>query len=341
MMCAAALCVNKSLFGYPKEGSSGSPASPADTITALADGSLVIHTRALTSAAGYAGPVPLDVTIAPDGKIAAITPIVNAESPHFFKRAASLLDRYIGLTPAQAADLEVDAVSGATYSSAALIANVNAAAACYQADGAKAAARRRPAAPWKMWVALAVTLSACILPLFVKGKIYRNVQLAANVAVLGFWCGQFLDYSLMLKYLSSGMEFPVALTAVCMLAAAFIYPLFGRPQHYCMNICPLGSAQMLMAQVCGRKIPIAPRVLRGLDLFRKILWAALMLLLWADVATGWMDLELFRAFMPESAPVGIIVAALIFVALSAVVNRPYCRFICPTGALIKRAENLG
>lgn len=126
-----------------------------------------------------------------------------------------------------------------------------------------------------------------------------------------------------------------------MLVAAFVFPLFGRPQHYCNHICPLGSAQMILAEICSYKIKISARVLKVLDWTRKILWAVLMLLLWADVWTAWMDLELFQAFMYESAPVGIIIAAALFVALSAVVARPYCRFVCPTGSLMKRAENLG
>ena len=117
--------------------------------------------------------------------------------------------------------------------------------------------------------------------------------------------------------------------------------MFGRPQHYCNHICPLGSAQILAAGLCRYKIRIGRRVMKALDWFRKILWAVLMLLLWADVWTGWMDLELFRAFMFRSAPAGIIAAALLFVLLSAVVSRPYCRFVCPTGSLFKRSENIG
>ncbi len=162
----------------------------------------------------------------------------------------------------------------------------------------------------------------------------------ANIVVLGFWCGQFIDYSLMLKYMSGGFFMPGALVAIVMLVAAFIYPLFGKQQHYCNHICPLGSAQILAAQLCGYKIHLSAKFVKVLDWFRKILWAVLMLLLWADVMTGWMDLELFQAFQFESASTGIIIAAIIFVALSAVVARPYCRFVCPTGSLFKRAENL-
>ncbi|MDE6339966.1 MAG: 4Fe-4S binding protein, partial [Muribaculaceae bacterium] len=171
-------------------------------------------------------------------------------------------------------------------------------------------------------------------------KIYITVQLIANVVVLGFWCGQFLDYALMLKYISTGIALPVGLTSIAMLVAAFIYPIFGHPQHYCNHICPLGSAQILMGEILNYKIKIGAKTINALNWFRKILWAVLMLMLWGDVYARWMDLELFQAFMFESAPVGIIIAALVFIALSTVVARPYCRFVCPTGSLFKRAENL-
>lgn len=133
----------------------------------------------------------------------------------------------------------------------------------------------------------------------------------------------------------------MALTTLVMLVAAFVYPLFGRQQHYCSHICPLGSAQQLVASVCRYKIRLFPSVLRVLDWVRRILWAVLMLLLWADVWVEWMDIELFQAFIPASTPIGISIAAAAFVALSAVVSRPYCRFVCPTGSLFRRAENIG
>lgn len=338
MMCATALCVNKALFGSrPGARATETTQLQTDTITPGADGGVVIHSGALTDIDGYAGPVPLDIMVA-DGRIAAIEPLENAETPSFFSRAAALFYEWIGKTPEEALAERPDAVSGATYTSVALTTNVEAAMQYYLSS--EHAAKSAPV-PWKLWVALGVTLAACVVPLFVRNRIYNYVQQVANVAVLGFWCGQFLDYSLMLKYLSGGIALPAGLTAIAMLVAAFLFPLFGRPQHYCNHICPLGAAQMLAAEICGYKIRIGARTLRILDWVRKILWAVLMLLLWADVWTGWMDLELFQAFMYESAPVGIIIAACAFVGLSAVVARPYCRFVCPTGSLMKRAENLG
>lgn len=341
MMVAAAITVNKAVFNVeivkPAEEEAASVES-ADAITDLGGGKVAIHTADVPGVInGYAGPVDMDIYIE-DGKISEVKALPNTETPSFFKRSSVLLKSWDGKTPAEALDMKIDGVSGATYSSSAIINNVNAGLAYY--DGV-AGSKSTPGMPWKMWVALAVTLIACVVPLFVKNKLYHNVQLVANIVVLGFWCGQFLDYALILKYISGGFLLPAGLVAVVMLIAAFVYPLFGRPQYYCTHICPLGSAQQLIGELCGYKIHISPKVLKGLDWFRKILWAGLMLLLWADTLTGWMDLELFQAFQFQSASWWIIGAAGLFVVLSAVVSRPYCRFVCPTGSLFKRAENIG
>lgn len=338
MMCAAAICVNRSAFGVKLVDENASEIVHGDSITRMPDGSVVIHTASLTEADGYAGPVPLDITVSPDGVITDIKTLPNAETPSFFERASSgLLGQWIGKNIAEIHPMKVDAVSGATYSSEAIKTNVDAAITAYTSHKDESAASM----PWKLWVALGVTLAACIIPLFVHNKIYHNIQMAINVLVLGFWCGQYLDYALMLKYISSGFSLPAGLIAIVMLIAAFIFPLFGHPQHYCNHICPLGSAQMLAGELNKKhRIKIGPNLTKALDWFRRILWAVLMFSLWAGILTDWMDYELFQSFMFESAPIGIIITAGLFIILSVFIPKPYCRFVCPTGSLFKTCENM-
>ena len=347
LICVTALCVNKTVFGHKfsseKESIKNTQAL-VDSVSTDADGTMIIHTSGLCDTEGYAGKVPLDIYIE-DGRIKNIVALPNDETPSFFQYASELFAHWIGKTPEEVRSQEVDAVSGATYSSNAIIDNVNAGIDYYLSHkandsntAASQAQKHSKDLPAKMWVAFAITLCACVLPLFVHNKIYYYVQMIANVLVLGFWCGQFLDYSLMLKYLSFGMSFPAGMVAVLMLIAAFILPMAGSPRHYCMHVCPLGSAQILAGKISRYKLHIGPRTLRGLDIFRKILWCVLMLLLWTDVFVKWMDWELFQAFLFESAPITIIIVTAVMIALSIIVPRPYCRFICPTGTLFRISE---
>lgn len=326
LMAAAAIGVNKTLFGHTvikEESERTETASPVEET--------IIHTADLDDVAtGYGGPVNFDIRIA-DGKIVSIEPLPNSETPSFFGRVLPLLDSWIGKTPGEALATKVDAVSGATYSSEAVIHNVSAGLAYYEGSHVE----NRAEVPLKIWISLVVVLFACIVPLFVRNKVYHRIQMVANIVVLGFWAGQFLDYRNMLNSLSFGILLPGGAVMIAMLAAAFIYPLFGRPQHYCNHICPLGSAQQLAGSVCRYKINLSAKTLKVLEWFRRILWVVLMLSLWFDCLTEWLDYELFQAFLVESSSVWMMVVAGTFIALSAVVGRPYCRFVCPTGSLFK------
>ena len=73
---------------------------------------------------GYNGPVPLNITIK-DGVITNIDVLENQETPSYLKRAKDkVLPQYIGKTVAEAKKLKPDIATGATYTSNALIQNI-------------------------------------------------------------------------------------------------------------------------------------------------------------------------------------------------------------------------
>ncbi|MDE5968436.1 MAG: FMN-binding protein, partial [Muribaculaceae bacterium] len=128
MMAAASLTVTSSWSSrnISRQNDSNLPTEPAyEAITTAADGVTVVHTAKLSGTTnGYAGPVDLDISLA-DNKITEIKALENTETPSFFKRASELLTSWNGKTPEEALEMKVDAISGATYSSAAIIDNVN------------------------------------------------------------------------------------------------------------------------------------------------------------------------------------------------------------------------
>ena len=73
----------------------------------------------------YIGPTPVEIRIKKD-TIVKVTALPNEETPAYFKLAVKVLEKWIGLTPSQGLELKVDAVSGATFSSEALIDNMRA-----------------------------------------------------------------------------------------------------------------------------------------------------------------------------------------------------------------------
>ena len=87
---------------------------------------VVINTEKLgKEVLGYAGPTPIEITVT-DGKVAKIEALPNVESPGFFQRVqeSTIFTALIGKTVKEASEVKLDAVSGATYSSKAVIENI-------------------------------------------------------------------------------------------------------------------------------------------------------------------------------------------------------------------------
>ena len=376
ILAAAAILRDGRILGHDLREAHEAKALKNDTLEVTPDGAFVVNTKPLAKdVQGYGGPVPLKIHIK-DGRVAAVEAEPNAESPDFFNRAKELLNHWQNKSVDEALAEDVDAVSGATFSSKAIIANMQRGLAYAKQhgqwgedgsvgalgtsaspiEGGSAGAFGTSAPPIvgsvsnsvgaletsaPPIVALIVVLLGAVVPLFYNNRRLHLVQLAVNVVVLGLWTGTFVSYTLFLRVFSGGVSLSAigALAApLLMLIVALIYPLAGRSGHYCANICPFGSAQELAGKLSRRKLRITPRVLKLLSVLRNLLWGVLMALLLTGTCTAWIDYELFTAFLYSSASVWVTVLAALFLVLSVWVPRPYCRFVCPTGALIKSVE---
>lgn len=352
VLSAAAILRDGRIFGHDLRQTHAAVVSVAqgsDTLSVQPDGTFVVNTRVLAKdVQGYGGPVPLKIHIDKDGRLTAIEAEPNAESPSFFDRAKELFSRWQGKTIDEAMAEDVDAVSGATFSSKAIIGNVQRGLVYAKqhglADGGKGAqkesAEHTVATGWTLGsiVALIAVLLGAVVPLFTNNRRLHLVQLVVNVVVLGLWTGTFVSYTLFLRLFAGGVSLSAIGTLAApllMLIVALLYPLAGRSGHYCAHVCPFGSAQELAGKLSRRKLRITPRVLRVLTALRNLLWGVLMALLLTGTCTAWIDYELFTAFIYSSASVWVIVLAMLFLVLSVWVPRPYCRFVCPTGALMK------
>ena len=344
ILAAAAILRDGRILGHDLRQTHAAVVSVAqgsDTLSVQPDGTFVVNTRVLAKdVQGYGGPVPLKIHIDKDGRLTAIEAEPNAESPSFFDRAKELFSRWQGKTIDEAMAEDVDAVSGATFSSKAIIRNVQRGLAYAKqrsqwGEDGSVGALETSAPPI---VALIAVLLGAVVPLFTNNRRLHLVQLVVNVVVLGLWTGTFVSYTLFLRLFAGGVSLSAIGTLVApllMLIVALLYPLAGRSGHYCAHVCPFGSAQELAGKLSRRKLRITPRVLRVLTALRNLLWGVLMALLLTGTCTAWIDYELFTAFIYSSASVWVIVLAVLFLVLSVWVPRPYCRFVCPTGALMK------
>lgn len=74
---------------------------------------------------GHHATTPVKITIK-NGKIESVVALPSDETPSFYEEAVTVLKKFAGMTVKEALEADVDAVSGATMSSVALIKNVKA-----------------------------------------------------------------------------------------------------------------------------------------------------------------------------------------------------------------------
>ncbi|MGL5272861.1 MAG: FMN-binding protein, partial [Phocaeicola sp.] len=227
------IAINKEQKVFNKEVSTFFVDQPKELDTWVTDDGLTAITtqRIGKEVFGYAGNIPLNLYLKGD-KIERIELLKNAETPSFLKRAtkSGLLESWNGLTLSQAQEKKIDAVSGATLSSSAIIESVNIAAQ-FGTDNSLVKGRSFDWGDVRFWAVLIVVLIGMILPLYYKNKYYRIIQLTLNVAVLGFWSGSFISLSLLVNILANGVNFWLFIIPFLLIVTAFIYPLFGKKNH--------------------------------------------------------------------------------------------------------------
>ncbi len=100
-----------------------SAAVNSEPITRSSDTTVVNTTEISKTVRGFKGATPVEIYIKKN-KIVKVEALPNRETPQYFAKAKTLLKQFEGKTVKKAAQMEVDGVSGATYSSRALIKNV-------------------------------------------------------------------------------------------------------------------------------------------------------------------------------------------------------------------------
>lgn len=286
---------------------------------------------------GFGGPVPLLIYIK-DGTVQKVVAEQNNETEGYFGQASKLLNVWQGKSVDDAMTLHVDAVSGATFSSNAIIGNVQAALTAYH--GGDTYATAQPAIGWlKTAAVITVLLCATAMAWWGRGKkALRIALLVANIAVLGFWTGQFISLSLLRGWMIHGVALVDALPSVVLVAVALLMPWLGKKNFYCTWTCPYGSLQELAWHVPMPKIKVGARAYRILRRIRLGVLCLLLFLLWMGLGADILDYEPFAAFMVTAAPTAVLCLAAAFVVLGMFFPRPWCTMLCPVGSLLNMAE---
>ncbi|PAW88987.1 MAG: hypothetical protein B9S33_04020 [Pedosphaera sp. Tous-C6FEB] len=157
------------------------------------------------------------------------------------------------------------------------------------------------------------------------------------IGYVGLLNGDLLAQALLAGWAKSGVAWRMAPGLVLFAVAAFIVPWAARRPLYCQQLCPHGAAQ----EVVTRLAPARWRVKVPASLDRALRWLPGLLLLFVlFVVMLPLDFDLagiepFDAYLIRSAGAATIVVAIVGLLAALCVPKAYCKYGCPTGALLE------
>jgi polyferredoxin len=183
---------------------------------------------------------------------------------------------------------------------------------------------------------IVITLLGVVLGLtHLRGRKWLRIGYQVVVICwMGLMNGDMVSQALLLGWAQSGIPWQNAFGLTLLTVAALLVPISTGRNVYCAQICPHGAVQQLVRRRLPWQAKLSPRILAGLR------YLPLLLIVWV-VAIGLLhlpfspvDIEPFDAWLWSIAGVATIVVAVAGLVASLFIPMAYCRFGCPTGAVL-------
>lgn len=296
---------------------------------------------------GFQGPTDTLFVMDAQQRVLGIAVRHSYETPEYLqwvKDDQRFLSRFNGKNLDELAELDlaaagIEGVSGATMTSLAMAETLVRTAQAVR-DAKPAAEPPRWAIAARDWGTAAVVCGGLLLAFTgLRGR--RVVRVAFQLLVivsLGFVNGDMLSQSLLVGWAQNGAAWRFAPGLVLLVAVAFLVPLTTHRQVYCHHLCPHGAVQQLIKNAVPRKWRPAGRLPRWLP--HALSLVPLGLLVWVVIVAlcqlpfNLAAIEPFDAYVWRVAGWATVAIAIGGLAFSLLVPMAYCRFGCPTGAVL-------
>lgn len=197
-----------------------------------------------------------------------------------------------------------------------------------------------PAARWRPSPrdlgTLAVLFGGLIVG-FTNLRGHHRVRIAWQIVLvgyLGFLNGDMVSQAFLAGAARNGLPWQSALGLSCLTVAALAVPLVTHRQVYCHHICPHGALQQLVKRRLPWQWSIPPWLQKILSLLPAMLLGAALLAAFRLVDVNLANIEPFDAYLFRIAGWGSLAIAAVGLMVSLFVPMAYCRYGCPTGALL-------
>ena len=244
-------------------------------------------------------------------------------------------DAWNGLNVEESLNKKVDAVTGSTYTSNAVIESMQVRLAEYSQSIKKKRVIDSKKLILNIFSGLVILFALLSFFFTKKFKKYRIILLISEIVLLGFLSAEFLSLALINYIVLNGLSIYSRWVIVLILLFSVLLPLITNKSFYCQYLCPFGAFQELACMLPVKKIKIGKRtskILKRIKYFYLIIIASLTI---AGVSLVLESFEPFMAFKFQYASWISITIAVVFIVLSIFIKKPWCNYFCPTGALLE------
>lgn len=284
-----------------------------------------------TKVYGYGGQIPMAVGIDEIGVIKDIKILKNNETPEFLNKAISsgILNKWIGKDIKTAKSIKVDAISGATMSSSAIIKNM-------ETILNNEIQAKEPINEIDIYKSLAI-LFVGFLGLFsffapLKANKIRPLIAGIIIFILGVWQGSMLSIVKISSWILNGVPDIFQIPLFLIFLVSIIIPMITGKNFYCYNLCPFGLSQDLVSK--SIKLNIKIKVFKFMSYFRFVILCVCFVLLLFGFGFYIANIEPFSTFKPEFAPISAVIIFAISLIIATFNPRFWCRYFCPCGAFL-------
>lgn len=307
-------------------------------------GSVLRTSPAADEIIGYQGPTESRIGIAPDGSLTALMvgasfdnePYVTYVRDDDYFRSLFAKHKLPELAQLDLEAAGVEGVSGATMTSLAVARSLVKAAAHLEQQRSRATSAPEDRTDHsRTALSMAIIALGLLLGLTrLKGYVWlrRSYQVLV-IVVLGLVHGELLSLAMFVGWAESGLP-RQALGLIVLSVAAFAVPIIAKQNIYCSHLCPHGAVQQLLPRRFRYAGRLPKWLQRGLVAIRPLLLAWVVFVALTQAPFSLVDIEPFDAYAWRAAAWPTCAVAIVGLVASLFVPMAYCRFGCPTGAVL-------
>lgn len=280
---------------------------------------------------GYGGPLNIAIALNDDNTISSVQLKENNETPYYIRHIDDLLEQYNGLDICNSSELsEVDAISGSTITSNAILENlINYSG---QQDRCNGKVRQRNVFSLSRHKTLFILLGFLFISLFAKVILRKEIIRTIYLAILVICMGAIyqIQYSSIeiIRFLKDS-SFSVSFG----LLVALITILFGR--HYCAYLCPYGAMSELAA-----KLPSKFKIIIKRQSILNIKYIILVVIIFLALFFKTLHLQEPLTIFFSGLANPIYFLSILLIVSSVFVPRFWCKILCPAGAFMSALSKI-